>query len=211
MISNHPKAQVVQFAKLMYDKGLVNSFEGNISVKHEGRIYITPGSVHKGMLTEDMIVVLDIAGNYSGTFKPSSEVKIHLGAYRDRLDIGAVVHTHSVYATAFAVANKPLRTKAYPEMIVLCGEIPVAPYGTPGTDAVYDAVKPLLSSFDTVLLANHGVMSVGKDILEAFSKVEAAESYAKTFYIAAMLGGETELPAEKLAELHAMRKELLKK
>ena len=207
MMSNQPKAQVVQFAKLLYDKGLVNSFEGNVSVKHGDKIYITPGGIHKGTLTEDMIAVMDHDGNYSGPYGPSSEVKIHIGAYRDRPDVGAVVHTHSVYATAFAIANKPLKTNAYPEMIVLCGEIPLAPYGTPGTDAVYESVKPLLASYHTVVLANHGVMSVGKDILEAFSRVEAAESYAKTFFLVNMLGGETALPPDKLAELHAMRAE----
>jgi len=82
VVEKHPKAQIVQFSKLMYDKWLINSYEGKISIKHEEKVYITPSNIHKGMLTEDMIVVIENEENYNGSYKPSSEVKIHLGTYR---------------------------------------------------------------------------------------------------------------------------------
>jgi len=93
-------------------------------------------------------------------------------------------------------------------MLVLCGEIPFVPYGTPGTDAVYDAAKPFLASYNTVLLANHGIMSVGSYILEAFARAEAAESYAKTCFHTTMLGGEEALSDDKLEELYVMRPQM---
>lgn len=204
------KDQVAEFSKLLYDKGLVNAFEGNVSIKHNNQVYITPNRIYKGSLTRDMIVVVDLNGNFEDDFyRPSSEVKIHLGAYKDRPDISAVIHTHSPYATAYALANKPIETKAYPEMITRFGIIPLAPYGNPSTDEVYEGVKPFLVQYDTVLLANHGIMAVGKDILDAFYKVEAAESIAKTFTFAALHGGEKVLPDNKLEELYIKRAMLL--
>lgn len=196
------KKQLVEVAGMMYDRRLVNAFEGNLSIREGERIYITPSAVCKGMLTEDMVMVTDPDGRIlEGTRKLSTETKLHLGAYSIRKDIGAVIHTHSPYATAFAVANQPLETKGYAEMMMLFKKIPLAAYGMPSSDEVFDGVKEYLAGYDVVLLANHGIMAVGRDAYDAFFKIEAAETIAKVLYLARQLGGEKALPEERQDEL----------
>lgn len=191
----------------MYDKGLVNPYEGNVSVLHGEQVYITPGGVCKGYLTEDMIVVTDLNGNVlEGTYKPSSELKLHLAAYRLRSDIKSVVHAHPPYATSYAVANKPIETKAYTEMIVFFDKIPLAKYGEPSTDQISIGIEEHIGRYDIILLANHGIVSIGTDIYNAFFKLEAAESMAKTLILTKILGGEKELPESELEKLYRMGK-----
>lgn len=200
------KRQLVEVARLMYNKNMVNTFEGNISVIEDDKIYITPSKVCKGLLTEEMVPVCDRNGSLlEGTYKPSSEIKLHLPVYRGREDVRSVVHAHSPYATAFAIANKPIESKAYPELIVLFGKIPLAAYGTPSTDEIYADVRNYIKDYDVILLANHGIMALGKDPFDAFFKLEAAESIAKAIFLAQQLGGEKNLPENKLQELYDMR------
>ncbi len=201
------RENIIKVAKLMYDKGFVNPYEGNISVLYDEQVYITPGGVCKGYLTEDMIVVTDLKGNVlEGMYKPSSEIKLHLAAYRLRSDIKAVVHAHSPYATAYAIANKPIETKAYTEMIAFFDKIPLANYGTPSTDQLGEGIEEYIDNYDIILLANHGIVSVGIDLFNAFFKLEAAESMAKTLLFTKLLGGEKELPESELEKLYEMNR-----
>ena len=200
------KKQLVEVSRLMYSKGMVNAFEGNISVLRGERVYITPSAICKGFLTEDMIVVTDLEGNVlEGSYKPSSEIKLHLASYKRRKDIGSVVHAHPPYATAFAIANKPIEAKSYSEVLLLFGSIPIAPYGTPSTDEVFSSIEPYLAGHDVVLLANHGIVSVGSDVYEAFFKLESAETIAKTLTLALLQGGGKDLPDYRVKELRKMR------
>jgi len=204
------KKQLVEVAKLMYQKNMVNAFEGNLSIKEDNRIYITPSGICKGFLTEEMIAVTDLEGNVlDGSRKPSSELKLHLGAYSHRSGIKSVVHAHTPYATAFALNNMPIETKAYPELIVLFDSIPLAEYGTQSTYGIFEGAKRYIDRYDIVLLANHGIMAVGSDIYDAFFKIEAAESIAKTLFLARQLGGEKDLTSEQLEELYKLRKKQL--
>lgn len=206
-MSDTIRKRIVEVSKLMYDKGLVNPYEGNVSVLHEEKVYITPGGIYKGCLSEDMIVVTDLNGNIlEGMYKPSSEIKLHLAAYKNRRDIKSVVHAHPPYATAYAVANKPIETKAYTEMIAIFGKIPLAKYGTPSTDEISVGIEEYIGMYDIILLANHGIVTVGTDINNAFFKLEAAESMAKTLLLTKMLGGEKELPENELEKLYKMYK-----
>ncbi|NLD48429.1 MAG: class II aldolase/adducin family protein [Clostridiaceae bacterium] len=200
------KEELVRVSAKMYGKGMVNAYEGNLSILVDDRVYITPSGKCKGFLTEDMIVVTDLEGNIlDGMYKPSSEIKLHLAAYKYRENIGAVVHAHPPYATSFAIANKPIETKAYAEVIMFYGKIPVAKYGTPSSDEVFADVREYIKEYDIILLANHGVMSVGSNIYDAFFKMEAAESIAKTLLLAKLLGGAKNLPQDKLDELQDIR------
>jgi L-fuculose-phosphate aldolase len=199
------KQQLVEVAKLAYDKGLVNAHEGNLSLRAGDKVYITPSGVCKGFLEQDMIAVTDLNGKVlEGTCKPSSEIRLHLLTYAERPDIGAVVHSHAPYTTAYAVANKPIKTKAYPEMIVFFGEIPLADYGTQSTDEIFHGVKKYIGNHEVVLLANHGVMTVGKDIYDAFFKLEVLKVLQGT-YTGKCTWGRKELPEEKLIELYNLR------
>ncbi|MDO8686284.1 MAG: class II aldolase/adducin family protein [Clostridiales bacterium] len=201
------RSNIVEVSKLLYSKNLATAFEGNISVIEDDKIYITPSAICKGFLTEDMLVVMDLEGNVlEGKYKPSSETKMHLAAYRNRPDIKSVIHAHPPYATAFAVANKPIETKAYPEMILLFEKIPLAAYGTPSTDEIYYCIDQYVKDYDIILLANHGVIAFGSNVYDAFFKLESAEGIAKVLILAGQLGGEKELPQNKLEELYELRK-----
>lgn len=194
--------KILEISKLMYDKGFVNPYEGNISILDGEQIYITPAGVWKGFLTEDMIVVTDINGNVlEGMYKPSSEIKLHLAAYKLRSDVKAVIHAHPPYSTAYAVANKPIETKGYTEMITFFGKIPLAKYGQPSTEQISVGIEEFIDNYDIILLANHGIITVGNDIYNAFFKLEAAESMAKTLLLTKLLGGEKELPESELERL----------
>jgi L-fuculose-phosphate aldolase len=170
MTMKQAKEEMVKIAKKMYLSGMVNIFEGNISVRLEDRFLITPSQQSKEDMTEDMIIEISADGsilNPSDKYKPSSETGMHLEVYRLRPDVNAVVHNHSAYATAYAVAEKPIRTDALTEMLFMFGEIPVVPYGTPGTERIYAGFKEHLAYNSAVLLANHGVMAVGDTLLNA--------------------------------------------
>ena len=206
------RSEIIRISKLMHEKEMVNALEGNVSVKEGSKIYITPASVCKGSLKEDMLVVVDEEGNViEGKYKPTSEMKLHLECYRLRKDITCVIHNHSTYATAYAIANKPIESKAYPEMMIIFDKIPVVEYGTPSTEEIYADLKNYIDRTDVFLLSRHGVVSVGSDLNDAFFKIEAVESIAKKLTIVKSLGGEAPLSEEQIKKLYEIRKNVFGK
>jgi len=202
------KSQLIDIAKIAYNKGMVNTYEGNISIRDGRFICITPSGFPKCCLKEEMIPVIDIDGKViEGDLKPSSEWKLHALSYINRPDINGIIHSHSPYTTAFAVANKAIETRAYAEMISLFGKIPLAAYGTQSTDGIFKGVEEFINDYNVILLANHGVLSLGKDVYTAFYKLEAAESIAKVLILSEILGGGKELSEENLELLHRIRNE----
>ncbi|MCL2741661.1 MAG: class II aldolase/adducin family protein [Oscillospiraceae bacterium] len=201
--------EILEVSKLMYEKGMVNAIEGNVSVRDGDRVYVTPSGVCKGYLEPGMICVTDMEGNLlEGDLKPSSELRLHLAAYAMRGDARSVIHNHSPYATAYAIAGIPIESRAYPEMIVHYDRIEIVPYGTPSTDGIHEGMAGALGRGDVFLLANHGVVSVGKGAFDAFFKIETAESIAKILYLVRTLGGESPLSRPQLDELYAMRRRM---
>ena len=135
--------EILLVAKRLDEKQLLNAVEGNISIKRDGLIYVTPSARNKAFLTEEMIAVTDLDGNQvGGTLKATSELRLHVLTYRMREDIGGIVHAHPAYLTAHAVCGKPVETKAYPEMMFKYGRIEVAGYGRPGTDDICRDLGP---------------------------------------------------------------------
>ena len=194
--------EIIEVAKRMDRLGMMNTFEGNISVKKDGLLYVTPTSHSKATLTPEMIAVLNEKGEQiAGECKPTSEYPMHSHVYLMRDDIGAVIHCHSPYLTAYAICNKPLYTDAYPEAIMLLKDIPVAPYGKPGTDEIYAGVKELIQDRNVVLLANHGVICVGPNLQRAAARMESAEAIAKIVTIATQVGTPCPLPPVEIERL----------
>jgi L-fuculose-phosphate aldolase len=186
--------QIIDVGKRLEAKGLVNTYEGNISIKRDGLIYMTPTTKNKATLTEEMIAVVNEKGEQvGGNFAPSSECPMHINTYPMRADIGGVIHCHAPYLTAHALTGFPVESKAYPEMMGIFKKIEVVPYGRPGTNAIFVGVKPLLQNRDIVLLGNHGVLAVGKTLEDAYNTVEAAEAIAKVLFIASMMGKPVDL------------------
>jgi len=214
MSMKQAKEDIVNIAKKMYFSGMVNIFEGNVSVRFEDRFLITPSQQSKEDMTSDMVIEIGAEGdvlNPSESYKPSSETKMHLEVYRLRPDVNAVVHNHSPYATAYAAAGIPIKTKALTEMLLLFGEIPVAPYGTPGTERIYAGLKEHLACNNAVLLANHGVLAVGDTLLSAYSIAEAVEKLAQTLLYVKLLGGEQPIPEDEALQIRAYGEQLRKK
>lgn len=192
--------EIIDVAKRMDEKTLVNTYEGNISIKKDDLIYITPTQRSKASYTDEMIAVIDEDGNQiSGECKPSSEFPMHKNVYSMRNDINAIIHCHSPYLTAHALCNKPLFCRSYPEMISLLKDVPIAPYGKPGTDEIYQGIKPLIQERNLILLANHGVLCVGPNVFTALNRLEAGEAIAKVLTIAESIGTPIDLPEYEIA------------
>lgn len=205
------KKQIISVVKREYAVGMVNMFEGNVSAKFEGRYFITPSQIAKETMTEDMIIEVDEDGNTIDAprgYRASSEVKMHLEVYRLRPDVNAVVHNHSVYATAFAMNSMPIKSDQLTEMNLTFGMVPVIPYGTPGTDQIYRKFVDYLEDYHGVLLANHGLLTFGRTPELAFSYAEAIEKIAKTIYVAKHLGKGLSIPTEELDRLRDFGKKV---
>lgn len=193
--------ELIAAAKRLDEKGFVGAKAGNISIKSGDYIYITPTGTSKAILTEEMIAIIDKDGNQvGGTLKPTSELKMHMACYNkiDR-EVGGVVHCHSPYLTAHALTYVPITCNAYPEMIGNFDVIEVAPYGEPGSDAIFDNALPYFERNNIVLLGNHGALSVGKTLRDAMDTMESAEDIAKVISITNSIGKPADLPEEVIA------------
>jgi L-fuculose-phosphate aldolase len=197
---NELKKDLVLICKMLYNRNLVSATDGNISVKiGEDKILITPSGVNKGLLSEDMILTVDFNGKVlEGTLRCSKEVGLHVKIYKDRPDVGSVIHTHPPYTTAFAVAHEPIKSNLLIETLVLLGDIALASYSTPGTREVPDSIQGLTAKHDAILLKNHGVITYGTDIITAFNRMDALENVAKTIIMSKILGTPQEIPQEKI-------------
>ena len=197
------KQEIVKIAKKEYHAGMVNMFEGNISVRVEDRFLITPSQVDKDIMTPEMIVEVDAQGNVLNDtgYNASSELMMHLEIYRLRSDINAVVHNHSMYATAFAMNHMPIRTDCLAEINQFLEEVPVVPYGTPGTSRIYEHFEEIISDRFALLLANHGVVTFAADLEHAFSFAEAVEKVAQQIFISKLLGNPVPIDAAEIKSL----------
>lgn len=186
------KELIVEIGKRIWTRGFVAANDGNITVKlNGGEILSTPTGVSKGFMNTDMILKVNdegkvISGN-SG-YKPSTELLMHLEVYKERKDIKSVVHAHPAYATAFAVAGIPLNQCVLPEAVISLGDVPIAKYGLPSTKEIPDAIREHLHNSDAILLANHGALTLGTDLLDAYQKMETLEHTAEIVWKAIQLG-----------------------
>ena len=203
------RADIVEIGRRLWVRGYVASNDGNISVRlDDARLLMTPASVSKGFMSADMMVVTDLQGRLLAGApgrKPSSEILMHLVAYRSRPDVRAVVHAHPPLSTGFAVAGIPLDRAVLAEVVTTLGSIPIADYGTPSTRELADAVEPYVKAHDGLLLANHGALALGQDLFAAYYKMETIEHFARISLVARMLGGENLLSREEVGRLQQLR------
>ena len=190
----------------LYQKNFVAANDGNISCRLAGdRILTTPTGVCKGDLTPENLVVTDLEGNPRSRGRPSSELPMHLFIYHNRPDVAAVVHAHPIYATAFATAGIALSECVLPEVVTTLGSIPLASYATPSTQELPESLRPYVAKYDAILLANHGAVTMGRDLWDAYFKMERLEHYAHVLFLARQLGGEKRLRAGEVEKLMAIR------
>ncbi|MFV0636278.1 class II aldolase/adducin family protein [Mitsuokella sp. WILCCON 0060] len=202
------KRQVVRYAQQAEREGLCRHRSGNFSIhdKETGYIVITPTGMDRAEMLPEDVVVIDMQGNVVEALtgkKPTSESMMHMAVYKARPEVGAIVHTHSKNATAFAVMNKPIPAIVYELFLLGCkkGYIPVAPYGRPGTKELAESVLKPLSISDVALMQAHGVIAVAGDLKEALLRASYVEELAEIYYkTLTVLGHEPDVvPVEELA------------
>jgi L-fuculose-phosphate aldolase len=181
---------VLETGKAMVDSGLVAGTWGNISVRSGTDAFIiTPSGMPYHDLTADDLVMVDLEGKVvQGRRKPSSEINLHKAIYRERRDIQGIVHTHSLYASAFAVTRKPLPPISEEMAQILGGEVRVAPYAPAGTVELADTAVKTLGNSAAVFLANHGLVGVGRTLGEAFLVCQIVEKGAHTYLLSQLMG-----------------------
>ena len=196
---------IIQIGKYLYQYRYVVAAEGNISARiSDSEIWITPSSLCKGMLNAEELIKVDIHGtileNPSG-LKPTSELLMHLAIYQERRDVNAVVHAHPSIATGFSVAGKSMEQCVMPEMLLTTGLVPLVKYGTPATSELSENVRQGIKNLNAILLENHGAVTVGQDLMQAYFRMESLEHYARIFLTAKILGGERTLNDDQISVL----------
>jgi len=193
------KKKVIETCRAIYNEGLTGKKTGNVSVRIPNRdqIIITPTQLgHHRSQVEDLLVVNFDGSVASGKRSPSTENRMHLAVYQARPDVGAVIHTHSVYASAVAV-NKKTIPPFIDEMVpFLGGSIEVADYAMPGTGELAESAVKALGEKSAILLANHGTLVAGKNLDRALENAEIVEHIAKIYVSALSIGKPVMLPDE---------------
>ena len=201
------RADMVEVGRRAYAREMTDGNAGNLSVRlGSDRLLMTPKSVCKGFMTPDMMCITDLDGRkLQGDRDPSTEMLMHLEVYRQRPDVQAVVHAHPPTATGFAVAGIPLDRAVLAEVLTTLGSIPIAEYATPSTAELPEAVRKYIKAHDGMLLANHGALTVGPDLMVAYYKMETIEHFAKVSLVARTLGRENLIAREEVDRLQGLR------
>jgi len=207
------KAELVRYSRLCYTNRLVAATDGNLSVRTKKNYIISTGAnVNKGKLKLSDLVKTELSGKKKqGSKKVSSEIKLHLYIYNKRKDINAVIHTHPRFATAFAAAGIALDKAVLPEVYLKMKKIPLAKYATPSTDEVCESIDAYVNDHNAILLGNHGLVTFGKTIEEAYYLTEKAEQFAEISFYARLLGGEKQITKAQLKKLDELKTDKSKK
>lgn len=190
------RRDLVEVCRRLHDRNLIGAGEGNVSCRlGKDRLLVTPSGVGKGSLRPGDLVVVDGSGRrIRGRGRPSTELRMHLAAYEARSDVGAVVHAHPLTAVAFTVAGVPPPNDLLPEAVLVLGRIAVARFATPGTDEVPRSLSPFWDGHDVILLERHGALALGRDLLQAFDRMETLERVCEVAARARLLGACDPLP-----------------
>lgn len=209
---NNPeiKEWICEIGRRVYNKGFAAANDGNISYRvGENEVLCSPTMICKGFMKHEDICMVDLKGNQlAGIKKRTSEILLHLAIMEHRPDVKAVVHCHPPHATAFAVAREAIPQCVLPEIEVFMGEVPLAPYETPGGQEFANTVVPFLKSTNTIILTNHGTVSFGKTLEEAYWKTEILDAYCRILILSKEIGGITYLNEQKSRELLDLKKKL---
>lgn len=199
------KNELIEYGRMAGDKNYTPGISGNLSARCGDMVVITSSGVANGYLSENDFAVVDFDGNAIEGEKPSSERMLHIEFYKKRPEMNYVMHVHSPYLTAFASAGIALDDKISPEIIYCFEKIPLAEYSIPGSKELVEKTSKYFENYDVVLMANHGVIIAGKDIKDAFYKLDLCENYAKTVICAKLLGGARILPEEEVEKIYLLR------
>ena len=200
------KSLIVKIGRMLYDKDLTSGTSGNISILDGKKMYITGTGTALGMLTTDDIVETDLDGReIDSAKKASSEKHLHLAIYKLRKDLKAIIHCHSPFLTSFAACRKELSEPIISENVIYFGKIPLAQYAMPSSKELVENTSKMFENFETVLMANHGIITAADTLLNAFFKIETAETYAKTVLYSNLIGNPVLLNEKEISDLEVLR------
>lgn len=202
-----PRADLVRLARLAWERGYMVATDGNLSLRlGDDRVLVTPSGRVKAYLEPADLIEVDLTGQVlAGSGKPSVELGLHLAAYRLRPDARAVVHAHPPLTTALSLAGRELDPSGLPELLYYLDKVPTAPYATPGTAELVRAAEPYLAAYPALILAHHGTLTCGPDLMSAWALTEKLEHAAQVLIAAETMGGARPLPAVEQARLAALR------
>jgi len=191
--------KLAEIAKRLYNRNMNAALGGNMSIRLGDEIAITPAGINKGFMTEDDVVVVDMDGaKLRGNGTPSSEGKMHYEIYKARPDVNAIIHAHPPFAVGFALAHHDLPDDILPEATILLGYVPCLSYVTPSTIELAREVAQGLAHRNAALMANHGAITVGADLEEAYNRMELLEQTCMSVVYATMLGGVHHIPPAEM-------------
>lgn len=204
------RQDIVEVCRRMYARGFISGSDGNVSIRlAANRLLSTPSGLNKGFLSPADLIVTDMDGTrLLGAHKPTTELFMHIEAYRQRPDIGAVIHAHPPFTVAFSIAGLKLPQCVMPEVIMTFGSIPTTAYATPCTGEGPRAITDLIKDCDALILERHGTLTVGPTVYAAYDKLEKVEHSAQVSAAARQLGPVKPLPREEIQKLLALREEL---
>ena len=209
------RSAIVECGRLCYERHLLTSNDGNISVRlDENLILITPSGLSKGRMETSDLIVMDLQGKVHQSKRdrrPSSETPMHIEVYKQRPDVRAVIHAHPIFATALTVAGMDFPVDVLPEVMLTLGDVPVSAYATPSSHEDADIVRPLIPNHDAILLRQHGTLTVGKDLEDCLITLERIEHVAEVFWRAQAMGHVERIPLAVSAKLVELREQLFKK
>ncbi|OUT62407.1 MAG: aldolase [Rhodopirellula sp. TMED11] len=197
------KQDMCDIGRRIYNRQFAAANDGNITVRiSDNEVLCTPTLQCKGFLKPEDIATIDMTGKQiAGRKKRSSEALLHLEIYKQREDIKSVVHCHPPHATAFAIAREPIPQCILPEVEVFLGDVPITKYETPGGQAFADTIIPFVEKTNVMILANHGTVSYGETVEQAYWWTEILDSYCRMLMLAKQLGNVEFLSQKKSQEL----------
>lgn len=204
---NKLKDKIIKYGNIMDSKGFSPGTSGNISFRHGDKIIITSSGASNGCLNYEDLVIIDFNGNVvDGSKKASSEKMLHIGIYKKREDIKAIIHVHPPFLSSFAAARKSLEEPVMAENVFYFGKIPLAEYALPSSQKLVDNTIKYFDNYNAVIMANHGFVVGDNDLEQAYLKLELAESYAQIVLNATILGGPVLLNPKEVMEIEELKK-----
>ncbi len=206
----HPRDQLIMLMQRIYGYGMTTTSGGNLSTLDDnGDLWITPAGIDKGTLRPEDIVCVTAAGAIQGIHPPSSEYPFHRAIYERRPDIRGIVHAHPPALVSFSIARRIPDTKMLPQAHSVCGTVGYAPYALPGSTELGQIIADTFAQgLDVVLLENHGVVTGGSSLLEAFQRFETLDFCARTIIQASILGPVQPLTDAQIEQFESRRVDL---
>lgn len=202
------KKEICEMGRRVWMREYCDGNGGNISARlAENRFICTPTGVSKGFMTPDMLCMVDGEGRQvAGTWKRSSEITTHLAIYNTTPEAMSVCHAHPCHAGAFAIKGMQPPPRLIPELEVFVGTVGMAEYKTPGSPEMAESIKPLAPQHQSIIMGNHGVITWGKTVEDAYFKMEITDAYCRTVILAQSIPGGASIPCEKIGELLELKK-----